>query len=432
MKKITYFFASLLLISISFFSNFLNNQSYARGEWGNCKIINKPNITTDTKVINGLKIDTNGLASDDQRVYVYIRTNDEDVSIITANINVENSVINISEEFDKSGRNDEQSNHEQAFPEGDVQFFVLQNQIPSQPSNADEFRLLKDRTLCNESNDMRIYVNKSQTSSTFCKIILPNEEDLLPNKDIILKVDFNNEEFKGNNNKFDVDLTWAGGNRITWNAQNANGNPPRPDQSVEQLTTGLNLGKLSGDIRYTVSVSRLGFGLGGGERRDCNTTFETNPKGGYKGCQIDADCTEEGKICTTNSKGELGCSFIEDGFASNPCDNRNIKGQLDAKNNGNLWKSNYNCVTAFGTISTEPSAFIKSVLILILSLSGGILVLFLIINGYRLMTSQGDPDKIKEARESIISAIAGLLMIIFSIALLQLITVDILGIPGFR
>jgi hypothetical protein len=48
------------------------------------------------------------------------------------------------------------------------------------------------------------------------------------------------------------------------------------------------------------------------------------------------------------------------------------------------------------------------------------------------MTSQGDPEKVKEARESITAAVAGLLVIIFSIVLLQLITVDILHLPGFK
>ena len=47
------------------------------------------------------------------------------------------------------------------------------------------------------------------------------------------------------------------------------------------------------------------------------------------------------------------------------------------------------------------------------------------------MTSQGDPEKVKNARDQLTAAIVGLLFIIFSLALLELITRDILGLPGF-
>jgi hypothetical protein len=66
-----------------------------------------------------------------------------------------------------------------------------------------------------------------------------------------------------------------------------------------------------------------------------------------------------------------------------------------------------------------------------LSLSGGIVVLLIIASGYRLMTSQGDPEKVKGAREQLTAAIVGLLFIIFSLVILQAITVDIFHIPGF-
>ena len=83
-----------------------------------------------------------------------------------------------------------------------------------------------------------------------------------------------------------------------------------------------------------------------------------------------------------------------------------------------------------GFIKTEITriGFFRAVL----GLSGGILVVLIIINGYKLMASQGDPEKIKEAREGIIAAIAGILMIIFSLSLLTLLTRDILGLPGFK
>lgn len=87
--------------------------------------------------------------------------------------------------------------------------------------------------------------------------------------------------------------------------------------------------------------------------------------------------------------------------------------------------------TALGYVSTDASNFTRWVLGFILSISGGIVILIIIITGYKLMTSQGDPEKVKGAKDQLTAAIIGLLFIIFSLAILELITRDILGLPGF-
>ena len=89
------------------------------------------------------------------------------------------------------------------------------------------------------------------------------------------------------------------------------------------------------------------------------------------------------------------------------------------------------CPTAFGDISTDPAGFISRVFGILLSLAGGIALLLIIISGYRLMASQGNPEKVQAAREQLTSAIVGLLFIIFSLAILTIVGVDILRIPGF-
>jgi len=89
------------------------------------------------------------------------------------------------------------------------------------------------------------------------------------------------------------------------------------------------------------------------------------------------------------------------------------------------------CVTALGKISTDPAGFVSRVFGILLSLAGGIALLLIIISGYRLMSSQGNPEKVQAAREQLTSAIVGLLFIIFSLAILTIIGVDILRIPGF-
>jgi len=67
-----------------------------------------------------------------------------------------------------------------------------------------------------------------------------------------------------------------------------------------------------------------------------------------------------------------------------------------------------------------------------LAISGVVALIFIIVSGYRFMLSQGNPEAVQEARESLTSAIVGLLFIIFALVILQLITVNILHIPGFN
>lgn len=80
-------------------------------------------------------------------------------------------------------------------------------------------------------------------------------------------------------------------------------------------------------------------------------------------------------------------------------------------------------------IETTPAEFVRRVFSILLSLAGGIALVLIIMSGYKLMTSQGNPEAIQGARETITSAIVGLLFIIFSFLIFQVITTDILKIP---
>ena len=55
----------------------------------------------------------------------------------------------------------------------------------------------------------------------------------------------------------------------------------------------------------------------------------------------------------------------------------------------------------------------------------------ILVGAFMLSVSQGDPNKTKEAKEIITSAIIGLLFVIFSVTILQFVGVEILHIPGF-
>lgn len=87
--------------------------------------------------------------------------------------------------------------------------------------------------------------------------------------------------------------------------------------------------------------------------------------------------------------------------------------------------------TALGPWNADPSGFVTSLFGYLLGLTGGIAVLIIVISGYKIMASKGDPEKVAGARETLTAAIVGLLFLIFSFVILQIIGVDILHIPGF-
>ena len=89
--------------------------------------------------------------------------------------------------------------------------------------------------------------------------------------------------------------------------------------------------------------------------------------------------------------------------------------------------------TALGCISTDiqSGGFVGSILELAIGLGGGIALLLILYGTFIVTTSAGNPDKLNQGKEIIGSAISGLLFIILSIVLLNLIGVKILAIPGF-
>jgi len=88
--------------------------------------------------------------------------------------------------------------------------------------------------------------------------------------------------------------------------------------------------------------------------------------------------------------------------------------------------------TAIGCISTdaEKGGFVGSILGIAIGLGGGIALLLMLYGIFLITTSAGIPDKLNQGKEIIESAIGGLLFIILSIVLLNLIGVKILAIPG--
>lgn len=83
-------------------------------------------------------------------------------------------------------------------------------------------------------------------------------------------------------------------------------------------------------------------------------------------------------------------------------------------------------------IPTNISDFIGKFLLRWAVGLAGVAALFLIIfAGLQIMTAAGNPEKLQAGRELLTSAIIGLLFVIFSVVLLQVIGISILEIPGF-
>ncbi len=87
-------------------------------------------------------------------------------------------------------------------------------------------------------------------------------------------------------------------------------------------------------------------------------------------------------------------------------------------------------MTAIGCVPTEPQAFVNGVIRYGTLASGGLALLLMILASVRYIFSEGNPDNIKKAWDQFLNAFIGLLFILFSVLLLELIGVDILGIPG--
>jgi hypothetical protein len=88
--------------------------------------------------------------------------------------------------------------------------------------------------------------------------------------------------------------------------------------------------------------------------------------------------------------------------------------------------------TAIGCVPIAIEEFVPWLLTLVFGIAGGIAFLLMVYGFILISTSGGDEKKIQGAKETITSAIVGLLVCIFSIFILRLITVSILQIPGIN
>ncbi len=106
--------------------------------------------------------------------------------------------------------------------------------------------------------------------------------------------------------------------------------------------------------------------------------------------------------------------------------------------NGSTTTINGNCGesaidTAIGCVPiNDQNALIGFFLRWGIGIGGGIAFLLILAAGFQIITSRGDPNRLKAGQELMTSAIAGLLLLIFSLVILRIIGFDILKIGAFQ
>lgn len=88
--------------------------------------------------------------------------------------------------------------------------------------------------------------------------------------------------------------------------------------------------------------------------------------------------------------------------------------------------------TALGCLPTDPTEFVSWLLSAAIRIGGGIAFLLMIWGGFQIMSSSGNPEKLNQGKDILVSAGVGLLFIIFAVLLLKIIGIDIFQLPGWQ
>lgn len=178
-------------------------------------------------------------------------------------------------------------------------------------------------------------------------------------------------------------------------------------------------------IQYSGCVGILTCG-------NCQCSYEEIPEGCHSGipyeyCQTSAPediyCEEIGtcddgttRWCCDTSEEEGHNAWVPEEC---PCDPEEFSEEFCTENPA--------LMTALGCVPTHPLYFIAYWRETFIALGGGIALLFMIVGALFVLTSQGNPEKVKRGKEIFIGGLTGLVVMIFTAFVLNFITVDILN-----
>jgi len=179
-------------------------------------------------------------------------------------------------------------------------------------------------------------------------------------------------------------------------------------------------------------ISCVWLGVAGECRRIANC------EAGYKPSPINPCAGLGNDVCGTTSGGncipEPGTLPQIDPCDSVPDDEPDKKADCHSCfTPGGVWKDG-GAWTALGCLPSDPKELVIWVLGGVIGIGGGIAFLLMLFGGFQVLTSAGDPERLNSGKDVIGSALTGLLLIIFSLFILRLIGVDILGLGnvGFK
>lgn len=87
--------------------------------------------------------------------------------------------------------------------------------------------------------------------------------------------------------------------------------------------------------------------------------------------------------------------------------------------------------TPLGCLPTSPGLFTQVILRVFVSIVGGVAFLAIIYGGGLILFSNGIPERVETGRSILISSVAGVLLVIFAVFILEFIGLEIFGLPGF-
>jgi hypothetical protein len=138
-----------------------------------------------------------------------------------------------------------------------------------------------------------------------------------------------------------------------------------------------------------------------------------NVSGTWNCCNSSSECTQAGGSPMDNNPSD-----------TNPGDNITCTPSGGSGNSGIL--TAIGCVPVLG--SDNGKAFGEFVLKWAIGIGGGIAFLLILYGGFMVMTSSGNPERLKAGQELLTSAISGLVLLIFSVFVLNFLGINILGI----
>jgi hypothetical protein len=142
---------------------------------------------------------------------------------------------------------------------------------------------------------------------------------------------------------------------------------------------------------------------------------------------------EDPNFCNVNAPGSCYDSFkTDDGKIYTVCfqSKTAVAAAGDSSDMFCTFEGNEGVSTALGCVPVEARAFTMWLLSILFGIGGGIAFLLMIYGFVIIMTSKGDPKVVQGGKETITSAVTGLVVIIFAVFILRLIAYQVLRIPG--